>query len=481
MNNKVRKLIFIFFTFLLAIFLLNIFIKEIKEDKSNITNMDILNYIPSNYKLTILSNATNNNIKKYINKNISESKLDELNIIKDSILSYLGFNLQEKIKDIYDNEFALTFFENKLNKKDILLIFKLKKNKDINNIINIGDELNKSDNIIELKRFGKLNYISHIFLTEDNYVIAASNKKLISSSLQSSKGDKIISRNIIPEDINLKEIKLLSISKNIHLKNNLKSEPKTIHRLITIINREDNKIKLRSFSQNAQKINTIIPGDKIDNIKDIIFSNKYSPYNENINLFYNDINQKELIEVISQEINEKILFIMNNNNWVFCFKSESPNKISIDQLNFLKEYKRENLYINNINYSIYTNDRLKIKDNNIIYEKGNPIFSLTDEGNYYISNNFDNLLNIHKKTTLIDKYLDNNNNEIKPYTYILNDVFFIKNIKNEQLIEYYKPLKNIQFFIDTKLFSFEDINITITHTIPDQNEKIYLESNLKIL
>ena len=46
-------------------------------------------------------------------------------------------NLHEKIKDIYYNEFAFSFFENKSSKRDILLIFKLKKHKDINKIINI--------------------------------------------------------------------------------------------------------------------------------------------------------------------------------------------------------------------------------------------------------------------------------------------------------------------------------------------------------
>ena len=139
MNNKLKKLIIIFFTFVFTIFLLNIFIKGIETKKSDITNMNILNYIPSNYELTILSNLTNNNIKKYINENISEEKRDELKMIKESIISYLGFNLKERIENIYDNEFALTFFRNKLNKFDTLLIFKLKPNKDINDIINISE------------------------------------------------------------------------------------------------------------------------------------------------------------------------------------------------------------------------------------------------------------------------------------------------------------------------------------------------------
>tara|TARA_Y100001933_G_scaffold62456_1_gene62559 strand:+ start:548 stop:1990 length:1443 start_codon:yes stop_codon:yes gene_type:complete len=480
MNNRLKKLAIVFFTFLFAIFLLKSFFKRIELNKSDITNMNIVNYIPNNYNITILSNSTNNNIKKYLNENISEKKRDELNIIKDSIISYLGFNLKEKIEAIYDNEFALSFFENKLNKIDILIIFKLKDNKDINNIINTGEELNKSDQIIELKRVGKLNYISHIFLTKDKYIIASSNRELIDSSLQSNNASEILSRKFIPDDINLNKIKLLSISQYINPKHSSESEPQEVNKLITIINSEDNKIKLRSFSPNTNKINTKILNNQIDNIKDIIFTNKYSPYKQNINFLYNDINKKEFIEEISQEVNEELLFITNNNNWVLCFKNELPNKISIDQFNFLKKYKREDLHINDINYSIYINERLKIKDNNIIYAKENPIFSLQDDLHTYISNNFDALLNITEKTSLSDKYL-NDNDAINQYKYILNDIFFIKQINNEQLTKYYKSLKDLQYFFNSELFSFENINININQTIPEIREKVYIESNLKLL
>ena len=480
MNNKLKNLILIILTFLFVILLLNIFNKRIEKNNSDITNMQILNYVPSNYDLTILSNSTNNNINRYLNKNISEKKRDEINVIKNSIISYLGFNLQEKIDNIYDNEFALTFFVDKTNKIDILLIFKLKENKDINNIINIDEELNKSDQIIELKRPGKLNYISHIFRTKDNYIIASSKKKLIDSSLQSNNSKDILSRNLIPNNVNLNDIKLLSISKYINPKNNSNSQTQTINKLITIVNSEDKKIKIRSFSANTNEINTKILNNQIDNVKDIIFTNKYSTHWQNINFLYNEINQKDFIESISQELNEQLLFITNNNDWVLCFKNKIPYKILIDQFDSLSKYKREDLNIENIHYSIYTNDSLKIKDNNVIYEKGNPIFSLKDEENTYISNNFDDLLNIAEKTSLADQYLQTNN-EIESYKYIINDTYFIKNINKKQLIKYYKSLKNLQYFINTELFTFEDTYINIKQTIPDLDEKVYLESTIKIL
>ena len=284
MNNNLKKIIIVFFTFFLAIFILNSFIRESKTNESDITNMNILNYVPSNYEFTILFKSTNSDIRKYINENISNEKQDEINIIKNSIISYLGFDLQDKIEDLYDNELALTFVKNKLNTNDILLIFKIKKDKGIQNIINIEKRLNTFNKIIEIKRNGKKNYISHIFQTKDNYIIASSNKSLIDSSLESKNNTKMfLSKNLIPDNINLNAIKLLSISKNpLNLESQISNE------LITIINMEDNKIKLRSFSQNISKINTKIINNQIDNIKDIIFSNNYSHYKQYIDFLYNE-------------------------------------------------------------------------------------------------------------------------------------------------------------------------------------------------
>tara|TARA_B100000674_G_scaffold492757_1_gene513483 strand:+ start:786 stop:2225 length:1440 start_codon:yes stop_codon:yes gene_type:complete len=479
MNNKIKKIIIITFTFLLIIFVSNIIIKESKINKSDITNMNIIKYIPSNYELIILSNSTNHDIKEFVNKNISEQKKEELNIIKDSIISYLGFDLKGKIENIYDNEFAITFVENKLSKNDILFIFKIKNNKDINDIINIGNDLPQSNQIIEIKRLGKLNYISHIYQTKDNYILASTNRNLINNSLELNNNINIkLSRDLIPNDINLKEIKLLSILKNDLIKNS-NSQLQRNNELITIVDSENDKIKIKSFSPNLNKINSQNLNKK-NTFKNIIFTNKYSPYKENLNFLYSDINQKEFINQISKKVNNEILFITKDNNWVLCFKSKFSNKILDDQLNFFKKYKKEDLYINNINYSIFSNNRLRIEDNNITYDKEDPIFTRKDMDNIYISNNFNTLLNITEETSLFDQYL-NNNSEIKPYKYILNDFFFIKNINNKQLIKYFKSLKNLQYFLNTELFSLQDININIRQVIPERDKTISLELDLNIL
>ena len=85
-----------------------------------------------------------------------------------------------------------------------------------------------------------------------------------------------------------------------------------------------------------------------------------------------------------------------------------------------------------------------------------------------------------KLNYIFDQFL-NKDNKIKLYKYILNDIFFIKEINNLQLVKYYKSLKNLQYFINTELFTLEDIYINIKQMIPERDEKVYLESTLKIL
>ena len=49
MDIKLRKLIIIIVSLLFVILLLNIFTKGIEKNNSDITNMNILNYIPVSY------------------------------------------------------------------------------------------------------------------------------------------------------------------------------------------------------------------------------------------------------------------------------------------------------------------------------------------------------------------------------------------------------------------------------------------------
>ena len=80
---------------------------ENNANKSNIGELKILKYLPNNNKLLFISNFQSSS---FINKigNLNVNNRENLLIIKNSILGYLGLDFgKNKIKDIYNNELIL--------------------------------------------------------------------------------------------------------------------------------------------------------------------------------------------------------------------------------------------------------------------------------------------------------------------------------------------------------------------------------------
>jgi len=98
-----------------------------KEQSTNFEQLSIIKYIPENNKLLFISNLDSLNIVNNNGKDKNPKNQDNLVLIKDSILDYLGIDLgKNKIKDIYNNEIIITTFENKKKlKDDILIVFKI--------------------------------------------------------------------------------------------------------------------------------------------------------------------------------------------------------------------------------------------------------------------------------------------------------------------------------------------------------------------
>ncbi len=477
MNSRFSKLIIIFFLLIILIFVLKYVFQKFDYHNSNISHVKILNYLPSNSDFTLVSNTKENEIKNFISENLTEKEKKELNIIKEGFLTYLGFDLQKMLSDIYDNEFIISFYENNLNKKDILFIFKIKPNENINNIFNTENNLNQLNKIIEFKRPGKLNFIKYIYQTEGNYIITSTKKSLIKDTLKSlNDNNTISSNNLISNKEQIHQANFFSISKNII--SNQDSKDNQIENLITTFNFEKDNIKIKSFLYDVETY----PINNIDNLidtKTIIFSNQISKYEDQFDFLFDQIEQKELFNEISQFINYTKLFITKENDWVFVLSNNSENNISFDKLISLKNFKKEKIDINNSSFSIFTRDKLELENNNIIYKKEKSIFSLTDNNNKYISNNFDELLNINKFIDIYDLSVSNDISEISnKYSY--NDRLFISNIDKNELERYFNFLKNLKIFTNKKLtYSLENININIAQKIPELNERIYLEANLK--
>ena len=71
---------------------------------SNIAELEILRYLPKDNKLLFISNSQSSNLINKIKKNFNTKNQDELILIRDSILAYLGLDLgQNKLEDIYNN------------------------------------------------------------------------------------------------------------------------------------------------------------------------------------------------------------------------------------------------------------------------------------------------------------------------------------------------------------------------------------------
>ena len=163
-----------------------------KEQITNIEQVYILKYLPEDNKLLFISNLDSFNIDNNDEKDKNSINQDDLVLIKDSILDYLGIDLgKNKLEDIYNNELVISFFENhKKLKDDILIIFKIKPEKTIDDLLNLPNKIYQIDEIISIKRENRINFLNYIYRTEDNYIIASSNKKLIKNSISSSKNFK---------------------------------------------------------------------------------------------------------------------------------------------------------------------------------------------------------------------------------------------------------------------------------------------------
>ena len=132
-----------------------------KEQSADIEQLNIIKYLPENHKLLFISNLENFNIVNTKEKDKNPKNQDNLVLIKDSILDYLGIDLgNNKLEDIYNDELIISTFENnKKLKDDVLIVFKIKPEKTIDDLLNLPSKIDQVDEIISINRENKLNFI----------------------------------------------------------------------------------------------------------------------------------------------------------------------------------------------------------------------------------------------------------------------------------------------------------------------------------
>ena len=190
---KLRVVVIIIFLSILFFFgLKKVYANKNKELVTNSEQINILKYSPKESKLLFISNLDSSNFIYNIDNNENLKNQDNFVLIKDSILDYLGLDLGDnKLKDIYDNELLISTFENNQKRKDdILVVFKIRPEKNLDDILHLSNQIDQSDEITKIQRENKINFLNFIYRTEDNYIIASSDKELVVNCLKNSNNFK---------------------------------------------------------------------------------------------------------------------------------------------------------------------------------------------------------------------------------------------------------------------------------------------------
>ncbi len=458
-----------------------------KVSQDNISELKILKYLPKENKTFFISNTKSSEIINVIRKNFETKNQDELVLIKNSILAYLGIDLgANKLEDVYNNEFAITTYDNK--EKDIddaLIIFKIKEKKDIDDILNLTNKIDEPDKLIKIFRENKLNYLKYIYRTNDNYIITSSNKKIILDALQSMNIDK----NIEKKYISFKEV--LNNFKNEHnifLTNNFKTNELLNNKtyplrkqdyLLTLFNLKNTDLILKSYLVNNNGSSNAIPYKNIDTVNildkknyqiaiynNLLDSNKYLDKMK-INYF-----EKDFIKEINNNLKQNILFLSSNNNWLLIY---DKNNFSIDRIKLLEDFYKNSLENNNKIYTIYSKDVLKKEEDTVKQSNYKKIFLVQTENLNFISNS---LLNEADIDLISNEFFSLRGDSHAKY--FLNKKL---NLKNPYFIQTknFSYLENINYFFKNVInLSIIEFKAIIKQSIPEAAPIYYAETNLKI-
>ena len=483
-----------YFTLLTILFLCCIFGFEEtsyslnKVSQNDISELKILKYLPKDNKTFFISNTKISEITNAIRTNFETTNQDELVLVKNSILAYLGVDLgTNKLEDIYNNELAITSHDNKEKDiDDILIIFKIKENKDIDDILNLPNKIDEPDKLIKIFRENKLNYLKYIYRTNDNYIITSSNKKLIIDSLQSINIDK----NIEKKYISFNEV--LNYFKNEHnifLTNNFKTNEllnnknyslKEDDYLVTLFDFKDKEIIYKSYLINNNKSTDILSHKNMDTVNildkknyqlsiynNLLDSNKYLD-NIEINSF-----EKGIIKELNNKLKDNILFLSYDNNWLVIY---DKNYLPIENIKLLEDFNTNSLENNNNNiYTIYSKDEL-IKEENIIKQSNYKKIFLVETDN----------LNFISNTLINEADIDLISNEFFSLRGDSHAKYFLNkklNLRNPYSIQTknFSYLENINYFFKNIInLSITEFKAIIKQSIPETAPFYYAETNLKI-
>ena len=458
-----------------------------KEQSTNIEQLNILKYIPENNKLLFISNLDSFNIVNNNEKDKNPTNKDNFVLIKDSILDYLGIDLgNNKLEDIYNNELIISTFENdKKIKDDILLVFKIKPEKTIDHILNLPDKVGQIGEIISINRENKINFLNFIYQTEDNYVIASSDKKLISNSINSRNNFKENKFQYEGEILGLKNEKNIlftnKFGESIFFNKEIFNENNG-DIIATTFDLKNKHLTLKSYLLNNKKNLDIPTYDGLfnqeninENNPEVLIFSDIKNLNNYLKPLINDF-ELSLIEEFNQDSNQNILILNSNNDWIITFEKNTEDQFDFSTLKTFKDFNKYTLKQHEDIYSIYSKDILEEKDDVIKQLTYDNIYSIESSDLQIISNY---LIDGKKLETISKKFFNLKGNKDKS-TFLFAKVD-VKN-GNSNKIEYFSDLQDLNFLIRNilKISTEESLEI-MRQSIPEKNPILYSKTILKIL
>jgi len=457
-----------------------------KEQSTNIEQLNILRYIPKNNKLLFISNLDSFHIFNNNEKDKNSTNQDDFVLIKDSILDYLGIDLgNNKLEDIYNNELIISTFEsNKKLQDDILIVFKIKPEKTIDDLLNLPNKIDQINEIISINRENKINFLNGIYRTDDNYIIASSDKKLIKNSIISSKNFKKRKFQYEGELVGLNNEKnILFTNKFLENKffNNEIFTENNGDNIATTFDFKNKQLILKSYLLNNKKNIDILTYEKLmnkensseDNPENLIFFDTKN-FDKHLNPLINDF-QLSFFEEFNQN-NQNILILNSNKDWHITFEKNNEDQFDLSALRKLKDFNKYTLKQNEDIYSIYSKDILEEKDDVIKQLSFEKIYSIESGGLQIISNH---LIDGKKFEKISKKFFNlKSNKEKSAFLYSKVDI----KDGNSNKIEYFSNLQDLNFLIrnNLKISNEESLEI-MSQSIPEKNPILYVETTLKIL
>ena len=235
-----------------------------------------------------------------------------------------------------------------------MIVFKIKPEKTIDDLLNLPKKIDQIDEIIPINRENKINFLNFIYQTEDNYIIASSDKKLIKNSIISSKNFKKKKFQYKGELVGLKNEKnILFTNKFLESKffNKEIFPENNGDKIATIFDFKNKQLILKSYLLNNKKNIDIFTYEKLmnkensneDNPENLIFCDTKN-FDKNLNPLINDF-QLSFFDEFNQIANQDILILNSKKDWLIAFEKNTEDQSDLSALKKLKDFNLSLIHI----------------------------------------------------------------------------------------------------------------------------------------